>query len=235
MNEEELNKKLLDDLKNLHKIEAPKNFETDLWRKINSSDVKKKQGFWERFFTPAKLAPAAIALASAVIIFFVVDGNSEVMEDPLSIEPRIREDIFMTETLDEVEPQIETQTTKKENKSLQRKVEQKDFEESDNLESGRSIEDLSNEVFDSEKGLIANEFESKKTLTDSNDSDENRRLGANPAPTVVTTGSQEISKNSLNFMQRGLSTQEENEIKQLKLKVTNQKNVENEQNSDKMP
>ena len=46
MNEEEKTyKKLLDDLKNLPKVDAPKNFETELLRKINSSELEKKRKF----------------------------------------------------------------------------------------------------------------------------------------------------------------------------------------------
>ncbi|MBK7500923.1 MAG: hypothetical protein IPI19_18055 [Ignavibacteriales bacterium] len=103
MNEEEKTyKKLLDDLKNLPKVDAPKNFETELLRKINSSELEKKESFWDRILTPGKLAPAAVALASAAIIFFVVDINSEEMEDPLNIAPRLREDLVIIESIEEI-------------------------------------------------------------------------------------------------------------------------------------
>ena len=232
MNGNDINKKLLDDLKNLHKIEAPKNFETELWRKINSPDEGKKKGFWDNFITPGKLAPAAIALASAVIIFFVVDGNSEVMEDPLNIEPRLRDDVYVTETLDEVIPKEETKKLEKEIDTKQKGVRQRS--EKDNLVSApeQDLDKMPNEILGSEQGLATREPEVEKSMQDSNFSDETRRLGNNPAP-VVSTSSQEISRNSLNFMQRSLSTQEEQELKQLKLKVTNQKNAENKSNSDK--
>ncbi|HMN23481.1 MAG TPA: hypothetical protein PKE38_03220, partial [Ignavibacteriaceae bacterium] len=92
-NEEKINKKILDDLKNLPKVEAPKNFETELLRKINSSELEKKENFWDRLLSPAKLAPAAVAIVSAAIIFFVIDINPVEMEDPLNIAPRLREDI----------------------------------------------------------------------------------------------------------------------------------------------
>ncbi|MBP9582948.1 MAG: hypothetical protein KBE38_12380, partial [Ignavibacterium sp.] len=87
-NEEKINKKILEDLKNLPKIEAPKNFETELLRKINSSELEKKENFWDRLLSPAKLAPAAVAIVSAAIIFFVIDINPVEMEDPLNIAPR---------------------------------------------------------------------------------------------------------------------------------------------------
>ena len=76
MNDEEKKyKRLIDDLKNLPKVDAPKNFETELLRKINSSEEIKKVSFWEKLLSPARLAPAALAIVSAVIIFFVVDIN----------------------------------------------------------------------------------------------------------------------------------------------------------------
>jgi len=105
MNNEEINKKLLDDLKNLPKVDAPKNFETELWRKINSSEKEIKESIWDKIFSPGKIAPAAVAVVSAVIIFFVVDVNSEEMEDPLNIEPRLREDLIVYEMNDDISVQ----------------------------------------------------------------------------------------------------------------------------------
>ncbi|HEX9250904.1 MAG TPA: hypothetical protein VF870_01615, partial [Ignavibacteriaceae bacterium] len=100
--EEKTYKKLLDDLKNLPKIDAPKNFETELLRKINSSKEDKRESFWDKLLSPGKLTPAAVAIASAGIIFFVVDINSEKVEDPLNIAPKLREDIVVIQSLDEI-------------------------------------------------------------------------------------------------------------------------------------
>ena len=45
-------KDLIKDLNQLQEVKAPKNFESDLLRKINSEDFSKektKTGFWDRF------------------------------------------------------------------------------------------------------------------------------------------------------------------------------------------
>src|SRR5574338_543051 len=125
MNDEEKTyKKLLNDLKNLPKIDAPKNFETELLRKINLSGYEKKESFWSKLISPGKLAPAAIAIASAAIIFFVVDINSNEIEDPLNIAPRLREDLVVIKSLDEipVQPQEESKREKKQSNAPEEKV-----------------------------------------------------------------------------------------------------------------
>ncbi|MGE5859252.1 MAG: hypothetical protein ACM34J_01775 [Ignavibacteria bacterium] len=94
INEDELKyNQAIRSLKRLSKIKAPENFEIELFRKINSGElVKEKESFWERFFIPSRLIPSAALAVAAVILFFVVNVESDEFENPLLIKPRIRED-----------------------------------------------------------------------------------------------------------------------------------------------
>ena len=232
--EEKANKKLLDDLKNLPKVNAPKNFETELLRKINSTGLEKKENFWDRLLSPKKLAPAAVALVSAAIIFFVVDINSEEMEDPLNIAPRLREDLVIIESIEEtpVEQLKKSDRVKEEPRILNEGlVETKEtetqvlpnsvYEERSEMKSKGTDQSLADE-------LISDKFES-----DSFKSDDSKSLGGSVAPLPVTTSASEISKDNLNFMQRNLSTEEKKEVQQLKMKVQTGKSSKTEQNSNK--
>lgn len=233
MNNDEINKKLLDDLKNLPRVDAPNNFETELWRKINSSEEVKKESFWERLFTPGKIAPAAVAVASAIIIFFVVDGNSNEMEDPLNIEPRMREDIVMLNATDEipVTPNQKSKIYKEEKKDLPKGV----VEETNKKESSipNKEEKSLNEIYESEQENISEELRSAELKSDSNLSDDAGNSGGTVMPSATVTGATEINRSNLNFMQRNLSTAEKDEVQQLKKKVESQKSAKIEENQTK--
>jgi hypothetical protein len=237
MNEEEKTyKKLLDDLKNLPKVDAPKNFETELLRKINSSELEKKESFWDKLLSPGKLAPAAVAIASAAIIFFIVDINSEEMEDPLNIAPRLREDIVAIEPIEEIqiEPLKKSERIKEKTKNLNEGIiETKEFE--DGAKKNEVLEEHSDLKSKSIEQSITDELLSDKSDSDSFRTDETRSLGGNAAPAPVTSGVSEISKDNLNFRQRNISTEEKKEVQQLKMKVQTEKSAKIQQNSNKLP
>lgn len=233
-NEEKTNKKLLDDLKNLPKVEAPKNFETELWRKINSSEEAKKENFWDKIFTPGKIAPAAVAIVSAILIFFIVDVNSEEMEDPLNLEPRLREDLIVYETIEETPVK----------KEVSPGIRKKDIEV---IPKGNSNEnnipspptEFRDEKFQDEikseadQKTYSNELEYSDMRSDTNLSEEGKTLGGTVSPAVISTSSSALNKNSLNFMQRNLTVQEKVEVQQLKMKVESQKNAKTDENQTK--
>ncbi|MBE0538666.1 MAG: hypothetical protein IH620_03055 [Ignavibacterium sp.] len=234
MNDEEKTyKKLLDDLKNLPKVDAPKNFETELLRKINSSGYEKKESFWDKLLTPGKLAPAAIAIASAAIIFFVVDINSEVMEDPLNIAPRLREDLVVVQSIDEipVPPQKENKRVKKETSTREEEmIETKEFET-----YSQPTEAVENQSDNKPLGLeksIADELTADKSNSDSFRI-ETGNLSGGAAPAPITTSSSEISKDNLNFMQRNLSSEEKKEVQELKMKVQSEKSAKTDEKERK--
>lgn len=264
MNEEDKTyKKLLDDLKNLPKVDAPKNFETELLRKINSSEPEKKESFWDKLLSPGKLAPAAVALASAAIIFFVVDVNSEEMEDPLNIAPRLREDLVVVESFEEipVAPFKKSESVKQESKDLNEGIiDKKEVEV-----RSKPNEDLDETSEMKSKGIersIADELVSKKSESDNFKSDQLGTLSGSAAPSAtnlaseiskadsferemkrerneienlpaVQSSSDQINKNNYNFMQRNLSSEEKKEVQQLKMKVQSEKSSKTEQNSNK--
>ncbi len=232
--EEKTYKKLMDDLKNLPKVNAPKNFETELFRKINSSEIKKKESFWNRILTPGKLAPAAVAIASAAIIFFVVDGNSEEMEDPLNMAPRLREDLVIIESFEEIEVDpLKKSERVKEKPTIQNQglVETKKTETENELNVG--FEERSDAKSKGIDQSFTDELISDKTDSDSFTSEDTRSLGGSDVPSAVTTSAPEINKDNLNFMQRNLTSEEKKEVQQLKMKVQAEKSVKTQQNSNK--
>ena len=263
MNEEEkTHKKLLDDLKNLPKIDAPKNFETELLRKINSSEPEKKESFWDKLLSPGKLAPAAVAIASAAIIFFVVDINSGEMEDPLNIAPRLREDVVVIESIEEipVEPLKKSDRVKEESKPLNEgMIETKEIETQARPKVG--LEEQSDIKSKGVEQSITDELVSKKSESDNFKSEEPRTLGGSAAPSastiaseisevdsferemkrerdeihnlpVLRSNSDNVNKDNINFMQRNLSTEEKKEVQELKMKVQAEKSEKTEQKSN---
>jgi len=87
MNDDEKTyKKLIDDLKNLPKIDAPKNFETNLWRKINQQEPIAKESLWAKLFTPARYIPATVVAAFLVFIIVISNKQNVNIEDTLVLE-----------------------------------------------------------------------------------------------------------------------------------------------------
>lgn len=237
MSEEERNKKLLDDLKNLPKVDAPKNFETELWRKINSSEETNKVSFWEKIFTPGKIAPAAIALASAVVIFFVVDVNSEQMEDPLTIEPRLREDFNVVAANYNVPAEIEKKSTRQKNNIIPRsdKVLTRRKGEAEQHTNSLSTDVQTDKKMLSDENPELNEMDEEQNISDSFKSEETLNPSGTVAPSPKAATSSQISKSNINFMQRNLSSEEKVEVQQLKMKVQTQESSKTEQKSTKSP
>ncbi len=228
MNDEEKKyKRLIDDLKNLPKVDAPKNFETELLRKINSSEEIKKVSFWEKLLSPARLAPAALAIVSAVIIFFVVDINSEVMEDPLSIAPKLREDLAILKTTQEVPIELKKQSVRQkekvEIKSEEIISDKKDIAPPLFRDKGNEVR-LESET-DIKEQLVADELQAGISDSDSYISNETKSLGESVVPSTINAPSTEISKDNLNFLQRNLSSEEKIEVQQLKMKVQTEKSA----------
>lgn len=105
--DENKHRKLIDDLKNLKKIEAPVGFESKLWNKINAKDSQESRSIWNKI--SVRLAPAAAVLATAAILFVIIDNNASEYQDPFMIEPEERKDLieFSTSDLDLTEPKVE--------------------------------------------------------------------------------------------------------------------------------
>lgn len=196
MNEqEETYKKLVDDLKNLPRIDAPKNFETELLRKINSSEPEKKQSFWDKLLTPGKLGPAAVAIASAAIIFFIVDISPEEFEDPLNIEPRLREDLLVVESFEDIpfESLKKSERVKDESKTMNEGLDEtKEIETQTQQKVG--LEERSDVKTKGVEKSFPEESVFNETDTDNLKSEETGRLGMSAAPSASSTLESEIIK-----------------------------------------
>jgi hypothetical protein len=104
LNDDELRfKNVIDALKGLTEVKAPKNFEADLMRRINSEKFEeKRQSFWEKMFLPSRLVPSAGLAVAAVLLLFVININSDEVENPLLMEPKVREDMIEAKDVSDI-------------------------------------------------------------------------------------------------------------------------------------
>jgi len=233
-NDEKKYEDVIKALKGLQEVKAPANFEADFQRRISSEKFSKeeKKTFWENIFLPSRLIPSLGLVAVAVVMFFVVDTNSEEMDNPFLIEPRVREDVFAVTEFEEVEKKQEELSKQKSLKKESPVIEQRTNEgqlRSSELKSsedesiaGRDKSKLDNILTDEkdvaqEQGLTSGAYSAvESTLTTVNES---------PQPTVPTgtrsemvTG-QAITKEELNFRQVQLSEKEQKVVNELKNQV----------------
>jgi hypothetical protein len=216
-------------LKSLQEVKAPANFEADLQRRINSEKYSKeeKKSFWENIFVPSRLIPSLGLVAVAVVVFFVMDTNSEEMDNPFLIEPRVREDVFAVADYKELEKKQDELSKQKSLKKEEPAVEQRKTESQlksseDKIISGKEkageIEGLTDEKdLAKDQSIVADNLaavESSLTV-----------VTETPQPTVpaevnagMVTG-QAITKEELNFRQVQLSTEEQKVVNELKNQV----------------
>jgi len=239
-NDEKKYEDVIKALKGLQEVKAPENFEADLKRKINSEKFseKERKGFWENILVPARLIPSLGLVAAAVIIFFVVDTNSEEMDNPFLIEPRVREDIIAVTDIEfegletKKEEATKEKSTEKDEPVIEKRRDQNELKTSDDkVITGREkskevqVPELSDEQHYATKKNVAESFESGgyKAKVDSSLS----TASVSPAPMTIdsirtesglVTG-QAISKDELNFRQVQLSTEEQKVVDELKNQV----------------
>jgi hypothetical protein len=90
-------RELIKTLNSLQQVKAPAGFETELMRRINTGNYVEKKNVWDSMLSPARLIPTS-AVALAMIVFLLVFNlQIEDSENPLSIDPRVREDVVMAE------------------------------------------------------------------------------------------------------------------------------------------
>ena len=79
-------------LKQLPKISAPPDFESDLMMRINSGNFKEKYKvhWWDKLFLPSRLIPAAAFALSIVAVFYFLNFNTVERENPFLAKPKIR-------------------------------------------------------------------------------------------------------------------------------------------------
>ena len=103
LNDDELKyKNVINILKSLQEVKAPQNFHADLMRRINSERFEEKQNFWEKVFAPSRLIPSAALAVTAVILLFVVNITSDNAENPLLMEPKVRQDVIQAQDMSDI-------------------------------------------------------------------------------------------------------------------------------------
>ncbi|MBS4034759.1 MAG: hypothetical protein KGZ85_09860 [Ignavibacterium sp.] len=213
-NDENKHKNLIDDLKNLKRIDAPVGLEQKVWNKINSSDTQEKQSLWKKL--SVRLVPAFAVAATAVILFVVIENSANEYQDPFMIEPEERTDLISFSTDDiqllESEPSAiteEPQVQTEEKSSVRFRKKEVEAPKALSLETqitGRNELDMDEESPDS----ITHEL----PIAVSSTTDET----AISEGIVAPAPSNEMQQN-LNFRQVQLSKEEQQEIIELKSKT----------------
>ena len=82
-------------LKQLPKVTAPPNFESDLMRRINSGNFQEnyRSRWWDKLFLPSRLIPAAAFALSILAVFYFLNFNSVERENPFLAKPKIRKTV----------------------------------------------------------------------------------------------------------------------------------------------
>ena len=234
-NDEKKYEDVIKALKGLQEVKAPSNFEADLQRRINHEKFSKKEkkSFWQNIFVPARLIPSLGLLAVAVVVFFVMDTNSEEMDNPFLIEPRLREDIFAVTDFEEIEKKQDELSKQKSLKKESPVIEQRTDEgqlRSSELKSSEeeSITGRDKSIMDNistdekdvaqEQGLTSGAYSAvESTLTSVNESPQPTTVPAEANAGMVT--GQAITKQELNFRQIQLNAEQQKVVNQLKNQV----------------
>ena len=79
-------------LKQLPKVTAPPDFESDLMMRINSGNFKEKYKvhWWDKLFLPSRLIPAAAFALSIVAVFYFLNFNTGERENPFLAKPKMK-------------------------------------------------------------------------------------------------------------------------------------------------
>lgn len=228
-NDEKKYEDVIKALKGLKEVKAPANFEADIQRRINQERFSKeeKKGFWQNIFVPAKLIPSLGLVAVAVVMFFVVDTNSEEMDNPFLIEPRVREDVFAFTDYEEIEIKQDElskqKSIKKEEPAVEMKTNEGQLKSSDDkMITGREKSGESKGLVD-EKDIAKDQSILLDNLTTVDST--LASVTENPQPTVPTEAGAEmitgqaITKEELNFRQVQLTEEEQKTVNELRNQV----------------
>lgn len=236
-NDEKKYENVIKALKGMQKVNAPENFEADLQRKINSGKYTKEEkgNFWQNIFIPSRLIPSLGLVAAAVVIFFVVDTNSEEMDNPFLIEPRVREDVLVVTDYEEFEAKKEEVSKQK---SLKKDEPQKQNESvfgkrrdestlkssDDDKVAGREKTNVKEGMLDQTDVLTEEQEITAGTFSAVEESTASLQTGS-PQPTATAESSLEmesgqiITKEELNFRQVQLNEEQQKAVDELKMQV----------------
>ncbi len=201
-------------LKGLQKLKAPPNFEADLKRKLNAEkSVKEEKRKIKRFFTPSRLIPSFGLAAAAIVIFLMVNTNSEEADNPFLMEPKIREDVVLVSDKNE-------SVIPEDNLNEKSDLVEKDIF-ADKKNSGIRSEKLLKERSSDNDLLAGREFSpSESTLTAETEITTTDEVSA-PLATGIA-----IRKSGLNFRQVYHTKEEKKKILELKKKFQILKKIE---------
>ena len=199
---------VIEDLRNLKKINVPVGFETKLWNKINSSETEEKKSVWSNL--SLKIAPAFAVAATVVILFMIIENNATEYTDPFMIEPEERKDLveFFSQDLNLTEPEIEIPKEQIQEKSTvqfrKKEVVDKDaLSMEENQLAGR------HDSFKAEDSAITEHIVVGSSVSD-------EVVGSEG---IVSPSASAPVQQNLNFRQVQLSEAEQLELKELKDKV----------------
>jgi len=239
-NDEKKYQDVIKALNSLKDVKASANFEADLQRRIYAGGVSayggndqskrhivEKKSFWENIFMPARLIPSLGLVAVAVVMFFVVDTNSEEMDNPFLIEPRVREDVFAVTDYEELEKKQDELSKQKSLKKEEPAVEQRKTDgwqksAEDKMVSGKeksaNVEGLTDEKdIARDKDLLSDAIapaESTATKLP-----ESSLTAATFDTSYQEAAAQIITKEELNFRQIQLTEEEQKAVNELKNQV----------------
>lgn len=201
-------------LKGLQKLKAPPNFEADLKRKLNAEKyAKEEKRKIKRFFTPSRLVPSFGLAAAAIVIFLMINTNSEEADNPFLMEPKIREDVVLVSDKNE-------SVIPEDNLNEKSDLVEKDIF-ADKKNSGvRSEKLLKERSFDNDLLAGREFFPSESTLTAETEITTTDEVSA-PLATGIA-----IRKSGLNFRQVYHTKEEKKKILELKKKVQIVKKIE---------
>ncbi|MEJ2104832.1 MAG: hypothetical protein P8X47_09680 [Ignavibacteriaceae bacterium] len=229
-NDEKKYEKVINTLKNLKEVKAPENFEADLRRRINSEKFSKKErkGFWQNIFVPARLIPSLGLIAAAAVIFFVMDANSEKMDNPFLIEPRVREDLIAVTDYEQLKEEHQKALKKSESLKREKNIpepkpeqdESKSFrdektsgrKEQNRLDNLSTEQDMAKDKGKSE-GNIALPESAFAGISDSIQTN----VSAEESSDIIAD--ERVTKDELNFRQIQLSPKEQKVVNELKTQV----------------
>jgi hypothetical protein len=135
-------------LKDLPKIDAPSNFETELLRRINAGEQKEEKKSWFDKILSPKLIPSVALAATAVIIFLLLRPQIDETGKNPKLSPQIYEEKFDKQ----FESKSETKKEKISTSDIQ-KTDRKSFEGT----SGNQIKDNAYPEEVSTQNKISNE------------------------------------------------------------------------------
>ena len=195
-------------LKSLQQVKAPRNFETDLKRRLNAekyetSGEKTKRGFW----IPSKLVPTFGLAVAAIVVILLVDLNSEETDNPFLIEPRVRKDLVAV-TTGQVNEVPMNKTSENKEKSRSEGMTSSD-KKNDELKMQKRSEENTGGNMITDKDV---------TQPESTAIEESEVTSSDELSTEIAAGIA-IRKSGLNFRQINQTKLEKEEISKLKKKV----------------